>query len=60
MAQAQTTGHQLVLGHADAEASGGFHWLSPVLIGLSLPFVATLATAPFLLANAWMPVMTSC
>ena len=57
MAQAAAI-EPLVLGRADTSRLGGLRWLSPVLVGLSLPFVATLVLFPVLLAHVWIPVVT--
>ena len=50
MAQA-TAGQQLVFGDIDLSRLGGMRWLSPALVGLTLPFVITLVAFPVLVGE---------
>ncbi len=50
MAQA-TAEPQLVFGDIDLARIGGMRWLSPALIGLTLPFVLTLVAFPVLIGE---------
>ena len=56
MAQAAALGPQLVFGSIDAERVGGMRWLSPTLVGFTLPLVVAMIAFPVLATEGRMVI----